>query len=359
MDIIYNIILIFIFLLSFAEVLFLKRKKKFFFYGIVFVLIFISGFRYEVGSDYSSYKNAFFIIQNTNKPGVEWGYHYLNKIFASFQNGFIGVFFTIAFFAILSKAIAIFKYSHYPILVLLLYYVIYYFNGDSGQIRQNLAMGICLYATQYIFEKRFFKFLFAIILATSFHNTAIIFIFSYFIGNIKKISKNALFLSFLIVMGLSFTDVKYIFKPIIEYFSVFDLDKKYMLYVDSKKYGQRYDFTYGDVTRVIFFFLFTININKMIKENKNIQLFFLLYMVSIFLYFLFRSNVIFAVRLGLYYKIFEILMIPELIYLYRKNIRVKLTYTSIALVYVILLYLRLWKLGSGNFLNYKNYIFME
>ena len=64
-------------------------------------------------------------------------------------------------------------------------------------LRQFTAMAIFLYASLFIYEKKFFKYIFYILLATMFHTSAILLIILYpvqFLFRIRSTKKYKLFL---------------------------------------------------------------------------------------------------------------------------------------------------------------------
>ena len=77
------------------------------------------------------------------------------------------------------------KYTKYPVVALLCYYGILYFNLEMIYIRQATAVALCFYALQYIPSKRIFRYMVVILLACTFHRVAALMIPLYFLLNIK------------------------------------------------------------------------------------------------------------------------------------------------------------------------------
>lgn len=69
-------------------------------------------------------------------------------------------------------------------------------------IRQAIAMGICLLNTENIKEKRIIRFLIYVLLASTIHRTAFIFIAAYFVCN-AKVFKKIPWLSIFVIVGIS------------------------------------------------------------------------------------------------------------------------------------------------------------
>jgi hypothetical protein len=362
MDYIYTILFIIIIIFSLIEIFIVSNSKIYYF--ITLILILTCGLRYNVGPDYNSYKNIFFLIKNcTNKINIELLFYYTNLVYKHYNNGYIYVFFSIALLSILLKSITIYTYSYFPILSILFYYTTCYFSGDSGQIRQNLSIAICFFSTRYILKKQFFYFFLFLILAYLFHKTAIMYIFAL---PLAKVTLQHIPI-FIIISLLFFILINIIsYNSIISYLSSIipcklDVIQQYFIYFNSIKYGQPIHFTYGDVSR-FFIIIFCLCINsKTLKKHKHINIFFIYYIFSVFVYFFFRSNEIFATRLILYYKIYEIILVPNMIYTYTFNNKYKIIILCIFLLYIILLYIRIWQknisMPINFFAHYQNYLF--
>lgn len=109
----------------------------------------------------------------------ETGYIFFNKIVASIC---LDQQFFLAICALLSYApiyYIIYKYSKMPSLSYIIYLglpvAILAFSG----LRQSIAIGLCYIAFKYIKEKEIFKFIVLVSLASTFHSSAMMFLFTY------------------------------------------------------------------------------------------------------------------------------------------------------------------------------------
>jgi hypothetical protein len=71
------------------------------------------------------------------------------------------------------------KYSTNYIISMVIYFSLF-FLGSMSLMRQSLSMAIILWGYKYIKERKFFKYLLLVLLATSIHQTSIIMIIPYF-----------------------------------------------------------------------------------------------------------------------------------------------------------------------------------
>ena len=160
-------------------------KKRLFFSAILcaFPLIALSGLRYGIGKDYSSYEFIYNIIGPTmsNEHQYEPVFTYLivglNRLGLSSQ-WFIAVtsilFLVLVFSSILEES----PYSGLSIFLLIS--MQFYFQS-TNIIRQMIACSICLYSIRYIKRRRFIPFLICVILAYGFHTSGVLFFPAFFL----------------------------------------------------------------------------------------------------------------------------------------------------------------------------------
>lgn len=149
-------------------------------------LVCFAGFR-TVGYDYAGYKMIFELISNLEPAQIfsfqitEYGYTFSNWLLRGYSYSVL-VFFT-ACLAVLPKLIYFYKRCDDVFIALLVYYCMNLIGSDTGQIRQGIACGICLYALDEVSEGRLIKFILLVLLASSFHITAVFFLLMPFIRN--------------------------------------------------------------------------------------------------------------------------------------------------------------------------------
>lgn len=164
-------------------------KKAFYCILIILPIVLIQGFRYDVGTDYFSYQALYRGFNEGNQLFLSWYaseplFIVLCKVSYFVLNGSSIGFFVID--AILMNVVLFITFDYYKNeislpLIYFFYYMLclpYFLNVE----RQGLAVVIVWFATRYVHEKKFLKFLCCILIATLFHNTAIIGITFYFIN---------------------------------------------------------------------------------------------------------------------------------------------------------------------------------
>jgi hypothetical protein len=72
------------------------------------------------------------------------------------------------------------KYTKYPVVGLLCYYGILYFNLEMIYIRQATAVALCFFALQYLHDRKIWRYMLVIVLACTFHRVAALMIPLYF-----------------------------------------------------------------------------------------------------------------------------------------------------------------------------------
>lgn len=184
------------------------QVKPLVFWSSVFLLIFISSIRWNVGTDWYSYIEFFSNIQtyvaHPELNLMERGFTYLNYAVASLNLGYTALLSLMAILMIGIKSKVIFEHRQIMMISLFLYYC--YYLGDIFGVRQYLAISLTLYSVRYIIDRRFRPFLFLVLIASSIHITAIFFLFSYWIYPIKY-SPKLLYGVLLLALILGFMDI--------------------------------------------------------------------------------------------------------------------------------------------------------
>lgn len=155
------------------ELYFLKP----YFFVLSFFLILIAGFR-EIGVSVDDL-NYLYIYNSANR-GLAFkdiAFVILSRIIPDFHLLLI----VLAFFSISLKSIFFTYHLKYLGVGFLLYYSSYYFLHDIVQIRAAVASGLLFWIIIYASRKNLIHYIFLIIIAISFHLSALIFIPIYFL----------------------------------------------------------------------------------------------------------------------------------------------------------------------------------
>lgn len=186
-----------------------KNKAGSIFFAIAtgFILVFVAGFRWYVGTDYANYANAYEsykaevwdTIINFEEPGIRIIASLSEYIYDDYATMFLlASLITIGLFVYI-----IYKYSNSFFVSILLFIFGHGWSESFNGIRQMLASAIIFAGHRFIIEKDFKKYLLIILLASSFHISALPMILLYFIPQTKVTLKKALVLLLVIFVGLN------------------------------------------------------------------------------------------------------------------------------------------------------------
>lgn len=281
--------------------LYTKNKKNKIFLILSFLPFFlILGLRYGIGYDYLHiYTPIFNNIVNGGKTNWEIGAVAICKLIGIFTKDPFYFFFITSFITSFVTYKAINENSEIPWLSLLLFVLAGFYMESMNIVRQSIAISIFIYSYKYIYDKNLKKYIISIIIASLFHESAIILLPIYFICNMK-LTKRKLFLTFLGIM-IILPIANTIFMQILK----FSQYSHYMVGTYSE-----INPTYSEliISSIIFLFLTTFKI----KEDKMYNI---LYIMS-FIFFavsILSFKIILAYRLVMYFKISLIFSIPKAI----------------------------------------------
>lgn len=242
-----------------------KRKTLKMFIAIL-PLTLISAFRYDVGWDYVGiYAKGYYLV---GQYGLDWfteeGFRFLIKILYSITDNYIIliVIMSVLTAIFFSKCYSVYGNENKCYIYIILYVLTRYYFCSLNIIRQALAMLIILYALHYLVEKKYFKYIIFVLLATSFHRLSIIYLILGFIlqRNLKK--KKDLLLA-AICVPLLLVSV-YMFLS----------ESKYMNYFDSM-FGNDSTLIYSELLICISILIPSVLNYKKIKEQNKMFVIFL------------------------------------------------------------------------------------
>lgn len=333
---------------------FFKNKKSNF---LIFIIIFLFSFSYQMGSDWLSYQewyeNIFpklewnnFYKQIQGLEGLEVGYVLLNLIF--FHLGFsyeifMGTVLFICSFIIL-KFIQKESKNHY------LAFYFFLINGFLVALlepifRQLIALTFFIIAIKYLKERKIYKYTFIILVASLFHKSALLLLPLYFVEYIKFNMKKFLLLTFFskIVLNI-FLEIIFLILP------------KYANYLNSERYMLRD----GSLKMYIIYFYYIFILFNIYRGKKNENYIFGLTSLYIIVYFLSNYFPIIK-RFDLYLLPFISITISYVgeIRLFRNKSKIKsIFYTLITFFLFTGIFYKNYYLDEFNrfrYLNYKNY----
>ncbi len=171
-----------------------------------FILIIITGFRYNVGTDYQGYSRLFKLVSFTDYERIEITFKIFSKIalFFNFNQQFVFLIYATITYSFVYSAIRYYDKNgnkrHYIILLVLVFFLFNAFNT----VRQMAAVSIFFYATKYIVERRLIKYLIFVCIAILFHYSACFCVLFYPLLNLRA---NKLLILLLISPIFYMTDI--------------------------------------------------------------------------------------------------------------------------------------------------------
>lgn len=187
----------------------IRIEKLLFVYGFI-ILFVIAAIRKDTGFDYGSYENIFDIVHNTEIPlrnrifnsKCEPGYNLFNLLFPNYRCLIIAI----SFLQVSLLGYYFYKENTNALLCLFMFYTSIFLYYDMGVMRQGLSIAISYCGLIFVKRKKFIKFILVILLAASFHITAIFMIPIYWLGEnefSRKVYYGSIFLSILFGMILN------------------------------------------------------------------------------------------------------------------------------------------------------------
>jgi transmembrane protein EpsG len=141
------------------------------------ILILITGFRFNVGTDYLGYTRNFMTLRYSDIERIEYSF----RLIVSFVH-YLGLDQQLVFFiyAVISYVLIYLgvryfdpdgKYRHYIMALLITFFLFNLFNT----IRQMAAVSIVFFAMKYMLDKKYITYIILIAIAYFFHKSAIVF----------------------------------------------------------------------------------------------------------------------------------------------------------------------------------------
>lgn len=309
---VYIILIIILTFISYREA---KGKLNIFEQKYIFVLLFLvlfllSGLRKEVGTDFVSYQNYFngIFTDAYDYMNIEIGYKAVNYLVATFCNFEQSIFLVTSFFIVLLFFINIRNYSDLPLYSIFCFVSLYFYFHSLNITRQYIAIAITFYSLKYLLNRNFIKYMLIILLASTFHRIAIVMIPFYFIADFKYNLK-------VYIIGVCLTLIAMISLPfIIRLVAI--IIPKYGYYIDFNSSGSSAYFSLI-ISGVGFLSALFVREKFGLDDKIYIVLMNALY-ISVLFNILAFSNIL-MYRIGTFYMIYIILLIPRVIVILEKK----------------------------------------
>lgn len=298
---------------SYIELLSSKRRNNRIVLYLLSLLLFLFSFlRWEVGTDWDTYYSLY--------QALDWGgFWVIEPIFASvivfaksIYPSFTFALFLLACILFYFQTKSLKFLSVYP--VISLFVIVGMQFGNVFFVRQSIAQAIAMFSIYYIIKKDLFKFCLCILVAFGFHTSALIFLPSYWIFNIKwSIRKILIFtissVFFSGIVSYLLSSIGNILGEAIAYRLDFYMNEGYE---DQNNYSPMVNLAKSLANKGLFYFLYIYYHSKR-RNCENMYLFdnyFMLFAFGTILFFL--VNPIHSVfgRMCRYYDAAQIFLIP-------------------------------------------------
>ena len=372
---VFTFLFVFMAVSSYLELYVLKKKTPFFLIIAGVLMIIFSGFRYFVGADYPIYRNLYsgFSLYTTYKDvldkalfiptseQIEWIYVFINKILFDLGSPFYMVTFVMVLMSISLKFTTIYQNLAYPVLGAFMYFLPLYFFEDSGQIRQGMGVAICVFSYRYIKARNLPMFLLMMYIALGFHKTAVAFLPAYWVVKIPM-NKARIIVVIVIAILLSPFEVYRIFGSLIDNIGSQDVSDGFSGYVNDSQFGQSVAFGLADIIKIFFIYILYKFDEDGCREVEYYEYMRNLAVFGLFLFYIFRGNRIFAIRLpGAYMFFMSVFVVPSIVY--AAKTRVQRVLHTIFMVYLFLMYFNFssnnGKAGNFTTSKYRNYLWLN
>lgn len=288
-----------------------KRLLECLYWGMAVVLVIIAGFRYDTGTDYSTYYHYYDNIRKGGEPwswmSFEWGFILLNKAIGLFYFApevYMFIVSTITVFLILYTCNSM---SLDRMMSMLLFVTLYFYFSSFNILRQYLAIAIVFFSITFIKKGKLIPYILCIVLASLFHKTALIMLPLYFVSYRRfSLPIQGIFLGFCLFIAL-------LGRPIITL--IVSFFPKYSVYADFEA-GSAW-FNLGVLCVVYALALYS---QRKRKFTNRDHLYLNVCVIALGLMLLTYCNVLFA-RMAMYYYVFTILTLPHFIGRLKKKYR--------------------------------------
>lgn len=303
-----------------------KKQSGFFLALLTLFFIFFVGFRHEVGGDWGSYLLMYEQIGQSTSWSVasrmsEPLYAIINWF--SYRYGW-GIYFVnlICAFIFLYGLVKFCQRQYNPMLGLLVALPYLVFVVAMGYTRQSAALGVAFLALNALMDKKDFRFIILVFVATGFHMSAIV-----MLGFLIVRLKAKYFFRFAVVSGVLFA--------LAFYFVGYKLIGKLDLYtgggLDSKGAFMRLGL---NLIPAVFFIVKRNAFKKMMPNAYLIAIWLSIGSIGLFLLAFIFTTI--ADRLGLYFSFIQVLIFANLPALIRADGRL-LYYFGVVAFYVVFL----------------------
>lgn len=277
---------------------------------VIIIIILISGLRDYTGYDFKSYSDSY-------QTGVfdyvfEPGFVLYMDILRFFNADYHIMFFLMSLVTYILLYLAIRRFTPHAGIAIIIYMLIpgLYLNSLSI-IRQAFAIVISFYCFSLLINKKYWPYFILMLLGTSFHYSCIIILPFHFL--VWKYAHRLKIIHYAVVIGISLVIAKLNLTQIL---SLIFVGMKYESYSEGEPVSFAKLLVLNSFIIIILFFY-----KKLLRKQEYNAYFLVFTTLGIILLNCF-SSVITLTRISYYFRIFEIVLAAEFIYLFSKKSRI-------------------------------------
>ena len=323
-----------IFLIVFSK----ESSHKYIYFAFCLLLIFLAGLRPQgFDPDYEQYLKVFY--NGSKKSRIEPTFFLITNLVKSLFNHPIFLFLIYSIIGVSLKFIGFKQLTKYYLFSAFLYLCNYFLLHEMTQIRVGVASGLLLLCIKPLYNRDLKKFLLFIILAISFHYSALILVPLWFM-NVKKINKK-IYISIIPVMYLlvlSGVTITFLIEQI-PIDQVQFLFKMYQFQMKSGKGGALNIFNVLQLIRCCMAIFMIFNISLIAKNNKYSFLLIKIYVISLLSLPLFSDVPVIGFRISELMGVVEVILIPLLISVF---VQKRIAKVYIVIVGALMLFMNLF-----------------
>lgn len=286
-----------------------KNYNKLFIVLALICLISVSGFRYKSGTDFYTYtENYQYLNEESMETSEAPAFDYLCLLLKTYVSEDAQIMFLTT--AIITNILIVWnlwRFSTRFELSIWLYITTFVYYSTFNGVRQWIASAIVFCGLKYLQERKFKFYLPIILIAATFHESALVMIPLYFLVNVKSFSKVNLYIIIGFMMAVfaygKFIPILFKFLEGTQYAHYFDI-------VSDTSNGIHPLRLLVYLAPVAMFGIFYKQLNP--NEDIKIDRLFNLCIIGFLLMFLATQQVFFA-RLVYYFDIYYLLLIPRLV----------------------------------------------
>lgn len=291
------------------------KQEKIIIYGVGLFLILVAGFRGDIAMDYTVYEDYYRSIINTSFIDVEYSFRLITYAVHYLFNNVIYLFVIYSIIGVIVKFYALKRITEFFFLSVLLYFSHYFILGEMVQIRIGASYGFILWSIIYIKDKELIKFLSVSLFAIFFHYSAIVVLPFYFI-NSKRV-QNVYFFIIPLAYILYFVNISII--DILGFVDFKVISEKYVKYKLKASVEDINVFNAWQLGRIVLSGLFLWKW-KLIRDKTEYGVIMIkFYILSCFSLAALSKFPTFGFRVSDIFGIVEIIIIPYIFYLFKKE----------------------------------------